>query len=354
MAGGLDDYSALLTGDQLRDVYSQIEGNFVGLGVELKGGAGGLEIVDVISGSPAEAAGIQSRDVIIEVDGHSTVDAATDTAAGLLSGPEGSIAQLVVTTPGRTPRRLSVRREHIEVPGIEDARIVDPKLGVAYLRLPSFQKGTASELDQSLWDLHAKGMRFLIVDLRGNPGGLLTASVEAADMFIQQGGIVSTKGRNPNEAFDYQAKRGGTWRVPLIVLIDGDSASASEIFAGAIRDHRRGVIIGEKSYGKGTVQGIFPLGSVGMGMRLTTAKFLSPSGREISKVGIQPHIVPRHAAKATEGAYAVDLRPADPVLEAAVSEAGNQLALQQQRPQAADGYSRVPQPAANRSSRLPQ
>ncbi len=326
-AGGLDSYSALLTADQLRDVYSQIEGNFVGLGVELKAEDGGLLIMDVISGSPAERFGVLAGDRIVNVDGRATTELTTDQAASLLAGKEGTVAQLTVITPGEEPRRLNVRREHIEVPSIEDAKIVDAERNVAYLRLPTFQKSTAQELDTALWDLHRQGMRILILDLRGNPGGLLTASVEVADMFLQSGHIVFTRGRNPSEEFNYTAKRVGTWRVPLIVLIDEDSASASEILAGAIRDHSRGVVIGERSFGKGSVQGIFPLATAGMGLRLTTAKFLSPSGREISKVGIQPHIVPRHAAKATPGATQPLEDQHDPILDAAIQRARRPLSI---------------------------
>ena len=146
-----------------------------------------------------------------------------------------------------------------------------------------------------------QGMRSLIIDLRGNPGGLLTARVEIADKFIADGGIVSTKGRSEQENFSYRAHRPGTWRVPLVVLIDGDSASASEIFAGAIKDSGRGKIVGIRSYGKGSVQGIFPLGKTGAGARLTTAKFYSPSGRAIANVGVTPDIDVRRATAVANG-----------------------------------------------------
>lgn len=303
-AGGLDEYSAFLTSDQLRDVYSQIEGNFVGLGVELKADKGALLIVHVIPGSPAERAGIKDGDRIVAVDGRSTEELSTDEAASMLTGEEGSVVRVVAETAGQR-RELTVRREHVEVPSLEDVRIVDAKFaeekqlavtaeqlaaGVAYIRIPAFQKTTSRDLDAALWDLHAKGMRTLVLDLRGNPGGLLTAAVEVADKFLQQGGIVSTRGRSAQEDFNYQAHYGGTWRVPLVVLVDGDSASASEIFAAAIKDNARGDIVGQKSYGKGSVQGIFPLGYAGAGIRLTTALFYSPNGLKISKNGVTPTI----------------------------------------------------------------
>ncbi|MEQ8839127.1 MAG: S41 family peptidase, partial [Lacipirellulaceae bacterium] len=300
-AGGLYDYSSYLTADQLRDVYSQIEGNFVGLGVELKADNGALLIVHVIPGSPAERAGIQDGDRIVEVDGIRTSDMTTDQAATMLTGEEGSTVRVVAVTEGQQPRRLTVRREHVDVPSLEGEKIVDAANGIAYVRIPAFQKTTARDLDAALWRLHGKGMRSLVLDLRGNPGGLLTASVEVADKFLQKGGIVRTQGRSAQEDFNYQAHYGGTWRVPLVVLIDGDSASASEIFAGAIKDNERGAVVGERSYGKGSVQGIFPLGYAGAGIRLTTALFYSPHDIKISKNGVQPHVTVRTAAKPVNG-----------------------------------------------------
>jgi len=294
-AGGLDHYSAFLTADQLRDIYSQIEGNFVGLGVELKADQGALQIVHVIPHSPAEQSGIRDGDRITAVDGQPTKTLSTDEAASLLTGAEGSTVRVTVTSPGQSAREVSVRRASVDVPSLEGLKIINPAAGVAYVKIPAFQKTTSADLEQALWDLHRRGMRSLIIDLRGNPGGLLTASVEVADKFIADGGIVSTKGRSEQENFSYRAHRAGTWRVPLVVLIDGDSASASEIFAGAIKDSGRGKIVGTRSYGKGSVQGIFPLGKSGAGARLTTAKFYSPLGHPISNVGITPDIDARRA-----------------------------------------------------------
>jgi carboxyl-terminal processing protease len=300
-AGGLDHYSAFLTADQLRDIYSQIEGNFVGLGVELKAEAGTLLIVHVIPKSPAETAGIRDGDRIVAVDGQATDAVSTDEAAALLTGAEGSTVRVSVVSPGQPARDVVVRRAHVDVPSLEDVKILDPQTGVAYLRIPAFQKTTAADLEEALWDLHRQGMRSLIIDLRGNPGGLLTSSVEVADKFIAEGGIVSTRGRSEQENFNYRAHRPGTWRVPLVVMIDGDSASASEIFAGAIQDSGRGKIVGARSYGKGSVQGIFGLGTNGAGARLTTARFFSPLGHPISNVGIIPDIDARRATAVASG-----------------------------------------------------
>jgi carboxyl-terminal processing protease len=309
-AGGLDHYSAFLTADQLRDIYSQIEGNFVGLGVELKAENGALLIVRTIPRSPAEKAGILAGDLIVAVDGQATDSLSTDEAAAMLTGVEGSIVGVRVVTSGQPPRELAIRRAHIDVPSLEDVRILEPSTGVAYVRIPAFQKTTATDLETALWDLHRQGMRSLIVDLRGNPGGLLTASVEVADKFIAEGAIVSTRGRSEQENFNYRAHRPGTWRVPLVVLIDGDSASASEIFAGAIKDSGRGKIVGTRSYGKGSVQGIFPLGTSGAGARITTASFFSPLGNPISKVGITPDVDARRATLVAAGGQSATVEAA--------------------------------------------
>ncbi len=344
-AGGLDPYSSFLTPGQLKEIYSQIEGNFVGLGVELKEApGGGLEIVHVIPGSPAERSNIKRGDVITEIDGRNLAGLSIDEAAGLLTGEEGSHVEVRVVPPhhvakGPTSEPLPsrstfvtrVRREHVDVPAIEDAKIIDPTYGVAYVRIPVFQKTTARDLETALWDLYHKQMKSLVIDLRGNPGGLLTSSVELADKFVAEGRIVSTRGRSAGEDQDYQAHRPGTWRVPLVVLIDDQSASASEIFAAAIHDNRRGAIVGERSFGKGSVQGIFPLGYAGAGIRLTTAKFYSPNGQPISQVGVEPDIVVRRANGATEGTHATAYRGGDladdPALSKAVETARGQVAL---------------------------
>ncbi len=320
-AGGLDDYSAYLTADQLRDVYSQIEGNFVGLGVELKADHGALLIVHVIPGSPAERAGIHKGDRIVAVEGKSTSDLSTDEAAAMLTGEEGTWAEVTIFSPGQEQRVVSVRREHVDVPSLEDIKIVDAEYGVAYVRLPAFQKTTSRDLESALWDLHRQGMKSLVLDLRGNPGGLLTAAVEVADKFITRGGIVSTRGRSPQEDFDYQAHYGGTWQVPLVVMIDGDSASASEIFAGAIKDNGRGELVGSQSYGKGSVQGIFPLGYAGAGIRLTTAKFYSPNGQAISKRGVSPNTTVQQVARPTDTGLIIETTGQDMVLQAAIEAA---------------------------------
>ena len=207
-----------------------------------------------------------------------------------MRGVEGSFVQLVVDRD-QTTQIVTLERRRVEIPSVDQVSIVDPNSGVGYIRLTNFQKTTARDFDAAMWKLHRQGMRSLIVDVRGNPGGLLSASVEVADRFVGNGVIVSTKGRNPMEDYIHRANVSSTWRVPLVVLVDENSASASEIFAAAIRDHHRGTIVGHRSYGKGSVQGIFPLNVSGGGVRLTTARFYSPTGNPISEVGVNADVL---------------------------------------------------------------
>lgn len=302
--GGLDEYSAFLTTGQLDDLYSQIEGNFVGLGVELKSAPDGLLVVHVIPASPAARAGVRAGDHLVGVGGRSIGGLSVDEAAHLLQGPEGSLVTLAILRAPAPARAVTVRREHVEVPSIEDVRMLDTAAGIAALKLSSFQKTTAADLEAALRRLDAAGMRSLVIDLRGNPGGLLSAAVDVADLFLERGLVVATRGRSPDEDFNYSAGRPGTWRMPLVVVIDGDSASSSEIFAGAIRDHARGTIVGSRSYGKGSVQGIFPLDAAGVGMRLTTAKFFSPKGLPYSGVGVEPDVPVHTVARPVNGVIA--------------------------------------------------
>ena len=156
---------------------------------------------------------------------------------------------------------------------MENVQIVDPAAGIGYLRLTNFQETTVREIDAALWTLHQQGMRSLVMDLRDNPGGLLSAAVETADRFLDSGRITITRGRNAAENVDYTAHRSGTWSMPMVVLIDRNSASASELFSGAIRDSGRGTVAGELSYGKGRVQGVFRMRSAAFGLCLTTSEF---------------------------------------------------------------------------------
>lgn len=325
----LDQYSTYLTSAQLDDVYNQIEGNFIGLGVELKADNNELLIVDVIKGGPAHRSGVKKGDRIVAVDGRATSEISTDTAADMLKGEQGSQVTISLLRESGQTQSVNVIRERVEVPCVEQVRLLDRERGIGFFRLTSFQKTTSRDVDAALWNLHRRGMKSLIIDVRGNPGGLLTASVEVADKFLYEGTIVATRGRNSHEDYDYKAHRVGTWGMPLVVLIDEETASASEIFSGAIRDQGRGTVLGETSYGKGSVQGIFPLSSHRSGVRLTTARFFTPDGHPISGRGVIPHqSIPNKLVnvKPSIAAVAVDADGQfDPVLATAIDLSARQL-----------------------------
>lgn len=284
----LDPYTRLLSPSQLDEMFSNIEGNFVGLGIELKAAPDCLQILSVIPNGPAEEAGIRAGEKIVGVEASRTDQVDPDYVADLLRGREHTYVAISIVGTDGVERDLQVQRRRVEVPCVENVHFVDVENMVGYLRLTSFQKTTTRDVERALWDLHRQGMRSLIIDVRGNPGGLLSAAVEVADRFLVKGRIVTTRGRNVRENFDYMAHQANTWNVPMAVLVDHDSASASEIFAGAIADSGRGHIVGETSYGKGSVQGIFRMQSAKFGLCLTTAKFYSPSGRPISRNGVVP------------------------------------------------------------------
>lgn len=288
----LDDYSNVLTPDRLEDLYGNIEGEFVGLGIEMKSEMGqGLLLVNVLPESPAEAGGLLAGDHIVAIDDRDCRNMTTDDAARMLRGEPNSRVRLAVESLDNAEVRSNwFTRRAVKLKSIPVAKMIDKENGIAYIRMTAFQKTTASELDTALANLRRQGMRALIWDLRGNPGGLLTAAVEILDRFIDEGVLVSTKGRNRDQNYVYSAHRVGTSNVPIVLLVDGNSASASEIVAGAIRDHHRGTIVGRKTFGKWSVQSIFPQ-RASTGFRLTTAKFYSPDGHTLGKIGVKPDIV---------------------------------------------------------------
>ncbi|MCA9138311.1 MAG: S41 family peptidase [Planctomycetales bacterium] len=325
----LDPYTRLLSGDQLDDMFSNIEGNFVGLGVELETNSDSLKILSVIPGGPAAESGLKPGERIVRVEHADTRQSNPEIAADLLRGLENTFVSISIESPQGEIRDLRIARRRVEVPCVENVHLVDPTSRIGYLRLTNFQKTTTRDVERALWDLHRQGMRALVLDVRGNPGGLLSAAVEVADRFLSNGRIVTTRGRNTRENFDYVAHRANTWDVPLAVLIDGDSASASEIFAGAISDSNRGILIGQRSYGKGSVQGIFRMQSAKFGLCLTTAKFYSPNGTAISQNGVAPDYSvdsPYIAARPDSDGH-VTLDAEDVVLQEAVQKlaANNQL-----------------------------
>jgi carboxyl-terminal processing protease len=285
----LDDYSNVLTPGRRQDLYGNIQGEFVGIGVVIEAEPGrGMKLEQVLPESPAAEAGLKRGDFIVKVRGLDCRNLATEEAANLLSGKSGSSVQLEISRDGSTFEVTCTRRE-VKVRSITVARIIDSNQGIGYIQMAGFQQSSVTEMDQALAELNRQGMRALIWDLRENPGGLLSASIEVLDRFIDDGVLVSTKGRVSDQNSTYTAHRPGTTRIPLVVLINENSASASEIVAGAIRDHERGLLVGRTSFGKWSVQSIFD-SRYGTAMRLTTAKFYSPNGKTWGSIGLKPDI----------------------------------------------------------------
>ena len=286
----LDEYSSYLTPTRLKDLYGNIEGEFVGLGIEMKAESGkGLLLVNVLPDSPAAEGGLYAGEHIVGIDGTNCRLMTTDEAANMLQGKPGTQVRLDIEGRDSQVRLRTFARRAVTVKSLPIVKIVDSQHGVGYIKMTGFQKNTNDEMTAALQQLQSQGMRSLIWDVRGNPGGLLTAAVEVLDHFIAEGTIVSTRGRSLDQTLTYSAHRMGTVNMPLVLLVDGDSASASEIVAGAIRDHRRGTLVGRKTYGKWSVQSIIPLHH-NAGLRLTTAKFYSPRGETFGKIGVAPHV----------------------------------------------------------------
>ncbi len=286
----LDDYSNVLTPDRLTDLHGNINGEFVGLGIEMKGDPGkGMFLVNVLPDSPAEQGGLHAGEYIVAINGASCKNMTTDEAAKVLRGPPGTRVTLVVEGSGNRPRQGEFVRRAVEVKSIPVARIVDREHGIAYIRMTAFQATSPRELDAALSQLSHEGMRALVWDLRGNPGGLLSAATSVLDRFIDSGVLVSTRGRSLDQNSSFSASSHPKYNIPLVLLVDENSASASEIVAGAIHDHKRGTLVGRTTYGKWCVQSIFYMPN-GAGLRLTTAKFFSPRGHNFSEVGVRPDV----------------------------------------------------------------
>ena len=286
---GLDRFSAFLPAETAASQNQQLSDSLVGIGVTIEATEGGMKVLKTIANSPAAQAGLKKGDLIVAVNGQSLEGLTLDGAISLLTGAEGSVAHIGIDRAGQTAQ-MSITRRRVQTYSVNDVQLIDPSAKVGYLKLDVFGAKSKAEMEAALMSLHQQGMQALILDVRGNPGGLLTAAIEISDIFLPQGTIVSTRGRNAQDDSTTTARKEQTWKVPMVVLIDGDSASASEILAAAIQDNGRGVIVGRHSYGKGTVQTLFPLKTANCSLRLTTAKFYSPSGRPMSGQGVEPDI----------------------------------------------------------------
>jgi carboxyl-terminal processing protease len=285
-----DPYSHYLTPEEAKSFQESVSGEFEGVGMNVEKDTRGLRVLNVFDGSPAEKAGIRKQDLILSVDGRSIAGLSSDVATGRIKGPAGSKVNLEVYTPGAADsRRVSVERDRIEVP-VATSRVVERdghELGV--VRLLGFSSGAHGVLRREIDEVLDKGADALLLDLRGNGGGLLSEAVLVSSIFIEDGEIVSVRGRaRPERTEDAEGKAIDP-DIPVVVLVDGGSASASEIVTGALRDRGRATVVGTNTFGKGLVQEVEPLSNGGY-LDLTVANYYLPSGKTIGKGGLKPQV----------------------------------------------------------------
>ncbi|MBI4737650.1 MAG: S41 family peptidase [candidate division NC10 bacterium] len=286
----LDPHSAFMPPETFREMQVETQGIFGGLGIEITVKDRTLTVVAPIEGTPADRAGIQPGDRIIKIEGQPTKDMTLMDAVRKLRGPKGSKVTITILREGSLePLDVTLVREVIEVKSVRSKELGD---GIYYVRVSSFQERTSKDLERVLEQAQKAGSTALVLDLRNDPGGLLNQAVTVTDMFLDKGQlIVYTQGRIKNQDLRFTAEHSnGFPRWPMVVLVNGGSASASEIVAGALQDWKRAVILGTKTFGKGSVQTVIPL-SDGSGLRLTTAKYFTPRGRSIHGTGIMPDII---------------------------------------------------------------
>ncbi len=287
MIKSLDDpYTRRLKPSDYGEFQDQTTGHFGGVGIELGIKDKQLTVVAPIKGTPADRAGVHAGDKIIKIDEKSTKGMALEQAVKLIRGKEGTKVTLTFERNGGKPFAKELVREQIKLPNVS-SKVLDKNLG--YIRVHAFNTDTTGDVRKQLDELKEKGIKGVIVDMRNNPGGLLNEAVTISSLFIKSGPIVKVKERS-GKTETLTANNGADDKVPLVVLVNKGSASASEIFAGAIQDTGRGVIVGEKTFGKGSVQTVFPLED-GSGLVMTTAKYLTPKNRSLNKKGITPDVV---------------------------------------------------------------
>jgi carboxyl-terminal processing protease len=294
MLSSLDPHTSYMDSDAYREMQRSTKGEFGGLGIEVTEEDGLIKVVSPIDDTPAQKAGLMSGDIIAAIDGVSTQGLTLDQAVDKMRGPISSAVTLKIARgPKKELKEYKITRAVIEVQSVK-GHVEDNDIG--YIRITQFTEKTASglhaTLDKLKSDIPADKLKGYILDLRNNPGGLLDQSIEVVNDFIDKGEIVSTRGRNPDDAQRFSARTGDDQSdgKPVVVLINGGSASASEIVAGALQDHKRATLIGTRSFGKGSVQTIMPLGDNNGALRLTTARYYTPSGRSIQAKGITPDI----------------------------------------------------------------
>jgi carboxyl-terminal processing protease len=285
----LDPYSAYMTPEIFEEMQTETSGEFGGLGIEVGMEAGVVKVITPMDGTPADKAGLKAGDYIVKINDTQVQGKSLSEAVDLMRGPVGSSIELTVRRRGeKKALTFNITREIIEVQSVK-SDLLDNNIG--YIRLTSFNDNSGEQIEDKIKELNKNdNLNAYILDLRNNPGGLLSQAIKISDFFLDNGEIVSTKSRKASENRKWFAKKGDiTDGKTLVVLINYGSASASEIVAGALKDHKRAIILGERSYGKGSVQSIIPLKNRGA-IRLTVAKYYLPSGKSISEVGVTPDI----------------------------------------------------------------
>jgi carboxyl-terminal processing protease len=290
----LDPYSSFLTKENLEEMQIDLRGELQGIGVYITLDDNNvLTVITPIEGTPAYRAGILSGDKILEIDGVSTKDFSLHDAVKRIRGPRGTKVKLTVFhVDKREKETITVIRERIPITSVKEGRIIDEEAKIGFIRLVSFQKNTEDEMRKALRELTGKGMKGLVLDLRDNGGGLLGSAINIADLFLKEGVIVSVKGRGGMEPRPpWKAHGEGTYsNFPIVVLVNNYSASASEILAAALRDNHRAILVGEKTFGKGSVQKLILLKD-SSGIKLTIQRYYTPNGISIDKKGIVPDII---------------------------------------------------------------
>jgi len=309
MVGSLDPYSQFLPPKAYQHLEEEVDGSFGGIGVQVEELDGRIVVVAPIAGTPGERAGILRGDVLVKVDGADVRGLKLEEFIGKLRGKPGSAVSVGVER-GKPAREIEfkLRREIIKVESVRDAKLLDD--GVGYVRVTMFAEKTGDEFKAAVKKLREEGAKALVIDLRNNPGGLLTAAVEVVEPFFPRGElVVYTQGRKADDRVELRSKNGvDPWQAPLAVLVNGGSASAAEIVAGALKDTRRAVLVGEKTFGKGSVQTIFPIKG-DSALRLTTARYFTPSGVTIHEKGIQPDLREAMTPEEEKAVFLHRLRP---------------------------------------------
>ncbi|MBE6443989.1 MAG: S41 family peptidase [Alphaproteobacteria bacterium] len=299
MLVSLDPHSSYLDAKDFKYMNEQTSGKFGGLGIEITMEQGVVKIVSPIDDTPAFKAGLKPGDYITNIDGETIIGMTLNEAVDKMRGKPGTKVKLTIRRVNEKPFDVTLKREEIKTRSVK-TEIKDED--VMYIRISSFSEGVDKDIKNAFekeLKNNKKQLKGIVLDVRNNPGGLLDQAVAVSELFLDQGEVVSTRARNEEDTLKYSAKGNDiTNGLPIVVIINSGSASASEIVAGALQDHKRAVIVGEKSFGKGSVQTVIPLGNYGA-MRLTTAKYYTPSGRSIQATGIEPDVV-IHPAKLEE------------------------------------------------------